>query len=328
MTTLLVTGGCGFIGSNLVRHLLNTYPEYQVWNLDALTYAGKLENVQDLEANPRYRFFKGQLQDKEFVHQVVGQGVDYIMNLAAESHVDRSIKNPGIFIETNITGTQVLLEAARTYGVRRFLQCSTDEVYGTLGAEGYFTEETPLAPNSPYAASKAGADFYVRAYHETFGLEVVTTRCSNNYGPYQLPEKLIPYFIALALENKPLPVYGNGQNVRDWLYVNDHCRAMDMVLHKGESGQVYNVGGHNERTNLQVIHKLLNLMGKSEDLIEYVKDRPGHDLRYAIDPAKIGKTLGWEPTVDFETGLAQTVDWYLSHQDWVHQVRKDLTSLV
>lgn len=313
---ILVTGGAGFIGSNFINYMVRNYPNYQIINLDALTYAGNLENLKKSEGKDNYRFVKGDITDQELVNSLFEDGLDIVVNFAAESHVDRSITNPGIFIQTNIQGTQVLLDAARKHNVKKYVQVSTDEVYGSLGAEGYFTEETPLAPNSPYSASKAGADLLVLAYHETYGLPVNITRCSNNYGPFHFPEKLIPLMIINALNDKPLPVYGDGLNVRDWLHVEDHCRAIDLVLHNGHDGEVYNVGGHNEKTNIEVVKEILKQVGKPESLIKYVDDRLGHDRRYAIDPTKLQTELGWEPKYTFESGLKDTVNWYLENQCW------------
>lgn len=313
---ILVTGGAGFIGSNFVNYMVEKYPEYSIVNVDALTYAGNLENLKPSEDKPNYQFVKADITDAETMDQLIGDDVDAVINFAAESHVDRSITNPGIFVQTNIQGTQVLLDAAKKYNVKKYLQVSTDEVYGTLGEDGYFTEQTPLAPNSPYSASKAGADMLVLAYHETFGLPVNITRCSNNYGPFHFPEKLIPLMIINALKDKKLPVYGDGKNVRDWLHVTDHCSAIDLVLHKGINGEVYNVGGHNEKTNLEVVKEILKQLDKPESLIQYVEDRLGHDRRYAIDPTKLQKELGWEPKYSFETGLKETVQWYLDNQAW------------
>lgn len=314
---LLVTGGAGFIGSNFVRYMVNKYPEYTIVNLDLLTYAGNLENLKDVENKPNYQFVKGDIADRKFIAALFAkEKFDYVINFAAESHVDRSITNPGIFVQTNIQGTLALLDAAKEIGVKKYLQVSTDEVYGTLGATGYFTETTPLAANSPYSASKAGADLLVRAYHETFGLPVNITRCSNNYGPYHFPEKLIPLMIINALNDKELPVYGDGLNIRDWLYVEDHCQAIDLVLHKGRDGEVYNVGGNNERTNIEIVKTILNQLGKPESLIKFVKDRPGHDRRYAIDATKLREELGWKPKHNFETGIKETIEWYLDHQEW------------
>jgi dTDP-glucose 4,6-dehydratase len=321
MYRVLVTGGCGFIGSNLVRYLLETDPEVRVVNFDALTYAGNLANLADLEGHPRYQFIKGDITDRQAVREALRGGVRAILNLAAESHVDRSIHDSGPFVRTNVLGTQVLLDCARELQVPRFLQVSTDEVYGSLGASGYFTEDTPLAPNSPYSASKAAADFLVRSYVHTYGLPAVITRCSNNYGPYQFPEKLIPLFVTNLLRNEPVPVYGDGQNVRDWIHVRDHCAAIDLVWRKGRVGEVYNIGGRCEKTNLELTHTLLEVMGKPASLIRYVKDRPGHDRRYAIDCTKIERELGWRPTVDFATGLRETVQWYVEHADWVASIR-------
>ena len=293
---VLVTGGAGFIGSNFVRYMVKKYPKYNIVNLDALTYAGNLENLKDIEELSNYKFIKGDIADRQFINQLFKEeNFDYILNFAAESHVDRSITNPDIFIQTNIQGTQVLLDAAKNAEVKKYLQVSTDEVYGTLGETGYFTEETPLASNSPYSSSKAGADLLVRAYHETFGLPVNITRCSNNYGPFHFPEKLIPLMIINALNDKQLPVYGDGLNVRDWLHVEDHCQAIDLVLHKGKNGEVYNVGGNNERTNIEIVKTILKALDKPESLIKYVTDRPGHDRRYAIDATKLREELGWSP---------------------------------
>lgn len=317
---LLITGGAGFIGSNFVLYMAKQYPEYQLVNVDALTYAGNLENLRSVEGNPNYRFVKADIADRDALEPLFAEGVDIVVNFAAESHVDRSILHPDIFVRTNIMGTQTLLDLARKYNVAKFVQVSTDEVYGTLGETGLFTEETPLAANSPYSASKAGADLLVRAYHETFGMNVNITRCSNNYGPYQFPEKLIPLMIQNALNDKPLPVYGDGLNVRDWLYVEDHCSAIDLVLHKGVSGEVYNVGGNNERNNLQVVRTILAELNKPETLITYVTDRLGHDRRYAIDADKIRNELGWSPKYDYENGMKETIRWYLSNKEWMEQV--------
>ena len=316
---LLVTGGAGFIGSCFVRHILNKYPDYQVINIDALTYCGNLENLKDVENNPNYRFVHGNICDRKLVRELVSE-VDCIVNFAAESHVDNSIKHPEVFIETNVQGTLNLLHSATEIGIERYLQVSTDEVYGTLGKTGYFYETTPLAPNSPYSASKASADMLVRAFYETYKLPVLTTRCSNNYGPYQYPEKLIPFFISRLLNGEKVPVYGDGLNVRDWLYVYDHCAAIDTVLHKGRIGEVYNVGGHNEKTNMEITHLILDAMGKDESSIEYVQDRLGHDRRYAISNDKITLELGWEPSVTFEQGIKMTIDWYLNNQEWIKHI--------
>ena len=316
---LLVTGGAGFIGSCFVRHILNKYSDYKVINLDALTYCGNLANLDDVKDNPNYTFIHGNICDKKLVHSIIAD-VDCVVNFAAESHVDNSIKNPEIFIETNVQGTLNLLQAAKEHKIQRYLQVSTDEVYGTLGKAGYFYETTPLAPNSPYSASKASADLLVRAYHETYGLPVLNTRCSNNYGPYQYPEKLIPFFISKLLKNEKVPVYGDGLNVRDWLYVYDHCEAIDVVLHKGKIGEVYNIGGHNEKTNMEITKLILQAMGKDETSIEYVKDRLGHDRRYAISNDKITNELGWQPSVTFEEGIKMTIKWYLENQDWIKSI--------
>lgn len=313
---LLVTGGCGFIGSNYIRYVLEKRPDVEVINLDALTYAGNLENLKDLENHPRYRFVKGSIADPATVEKVFAEAIDGVVNFAAESHVDRSILDARAFIETNVLGTQLLLDAARKHKVERFLQVSTDEVYGELGQSGFFTESTPLAPRSPYSASKASADHLVMAAYTTFGLPVLITRCCNNYGPYQFPEKLIPLMIINALHDKPLPVYGKGENVRDWIYVLDHCSAVDAVFFEGEPGQVYNVGARCEKQNIEVVKTLLKLLNKPETLITYVEDRPGHDLRYAIDPVRLEKEIGWSPDYAFETALEETVQWYLTREGW------------
>ncbi|MGZ4162254.1 MAG: dTDP-glucose 4,6-dehydratase [Neobacillus sp.] len=314
---LLITGGAGFIGSNFVRYMVNKYPQYNIVNLDLLTYAGNLENLKDVENAPNYKFVRGDIADREFINGLFREEkFDYVLNFAAESHVDRSITDPGIFVQTNIQGTLALLDAAKTLGVTKYLQVSTDEVYGTLGETGYFTEETPLAANSPYSASKAGADMLVRAYHETFGLPVNITRCSNNYGPFHFPEKLIPLMIINALNDKELPIYGDGLNIRDWLHVEDHCQAIDLVLHQGRNGEVYNVGGNNERTNIEIVKTILKHLGKPESLMKFVKDRPGHDRRYAIDATKLRTELGWSPKYNFDTGIEQTINWYLNNREW------------
>jgi dTDP-glucose 4,6-dehydratase len=314
---LLVTGGAGFIGSNFVRYILNKYPEYRVINLDKLTYAGNLENLTGADKDPRYAFEKGDICDKARVQLcVMRYEIDAIINFAAESHVDRSILGAAEFVQTNIVGTNVLLEVAKELKIKRFLQVSTDEVYGSLGLTGLFTEESPVHPNSPYSASKASADMLALAYQHTFGLPVVLTRCSNNYGPYQFPEKLIPLMIANALDDKPLPVYGDGMNVRDWLHVKDHCSAIDGVFHRGKIGEIYNIGGNNEKPNIEIVKLILQNLGKPESLITYVKDRPGHDRRYAIDSSKIHHELGWTPSYTFERGIAETIKWYVDNQQW------------
>jgi dTDP-glucose 4,6-dehydratase len=314
---LLVTGGAGFIGSNFVRYMVNKYPEYNIVNLDLLTYAGNLENLKDIENAANYKFVRGDIADREFINGLFKEEkFDYVLNFAAESHVDRSITDPGIFVQTNIQGTLALLDAAKTFGVTKYLQVSTDEVYGTLGETGYFTEETPLAANSPYSASKAGADLLVRAYHETFGLPVNITRCSNNYGPFHFPEKLIPLMIINALHDKELPIYGDGLNIRDWLHVEDHCQAIDLVLHNGRNGEVYNVGGNNERTNIEIVKTILKHLNKPESLMKFVTDRLGHDRRYAIDATKLRTELGWSPKYNFDTGIEQTINWYLNNREW------------
>lgn len=321
MTTILVTGGAGFIGNCFIRHMLQKYSNYKIINLDALTYAGNLENLYDVKDNPNYEFVNGDICDRDLVTQIVS-GVDMIVNFAAETHVDRSITGPEIFIETNVKGTMTLLQAAKEFNIERYLQVSTDEVYGTLGDTGYFTETTPLAPNSPYSASKAGADMLVRAYYETYKVPTLITRCSNNYGPYQYPEKLIPFFISRLLKCEKVPVYGDGLNVRDWLYVYDHCAAIDTVLHKGRVGEVYNIGGHNEKTNLEITHLILDAMNKDESSIEYVQDRLGHDRRYAISNDKITSELGWKPSVTFEEGILLTIDWYLNNKSWMESIEQ------
>jgi dTDP-glucose 4,6-dehydratase len=319
--TVLVTGGCGFIGSNFIRYLLDTDRDIRIINFDALTYAGNPANLAELAQDPRYHFVKGDITDREAVGRAVGKGVQAILNFAAESHVDRSIHDSGPFVRTNVIGTQVLLDAAREFSVPRFLQVSTDEVYGSLGPTGYFTEETPLAPNSPYSASKAAADLLVRSYVHTFGLPAVITRCSNNYGPYQFPEKVIPLFISNLLRDEPIPLYGDGLNVRDWIHVEDHCRALDQVWRRGRVGEAYNIGGHSERTNYELCHALLDALGKPASLVKHVKDRPGHDRRYAIDCSKIERELGWAPRWNFDTGLAATIEWYRTNTGWVEQIR-------
>jgi len=320
MISMLVTGGCGFIGSNFIHYVLEHEDDVQVINLDALTYAGNLANLKDVVHHPRYRFVHGDISDRDTVRTAV-QDVHTVVHFAAESHVDRSIHDSGPFVRTNILGTQVLLDAARTAGVERFVNVSTDEVYGSLGATGFFTEETPLAPNSPYAASKAAADLLVRSYVHTFQFPALITRCSNNYGPYQFPEKLIPLFISNLFRDEPVPVYGDGQNVRDWIHVRDHCAGILAVWRRGQVGEVYNLGGRSERTNLQLTHALLDALGKPKSLIRYVPDRPGHDHRYAIDCSKSERELGWRPTIAFEDGLRQTTDWYRNNTDWIAAIR-------
>lgn len=328
MKKVLVTGGAGFIGSNFIHYVLGVYPQVHVVNLDALTYAGNLENLSDVAERENYTFVHGDIRDRGLLDTLFAKyQFDTVVNFAAESHVDRSIKTPDLFLSTNVLGTQALLDSARrcwneeaSLENARFLQVSTDEVYGALGATGKFTETTPLAPNSPYSASKAGADLVVRAYHETYGLPVNITRCSNNYGPYQFPEKLIPLMIHNCLEDKPLPIYGDGMQVRDWLYVMDHCSAICAVLEKGIPGQIYNVGGNNEKSNLEIVHLLIRELGKSDKLVTHVKDRPGHDRRYAIDNTKITDQLGWIPGVTFEEGIGNTIQWYLKHSDWMEHV--------
>ena len=326
---ILVTGGAGFIGGNFVHHMVKKYPEDKIINLDLLTYAGNLETLKPVEDKPNYRFVKGDIADefvrgdiadRDFVMELFErERPDYVVNFAAESHVDRSITDPGVFVRTNVMGTQVLLDASKEYGVKRYHQVSTDEVYGDLPLDRpdlFFHEDTPLHTSSPYSSSKASADLFVLAYERTYGLPVTISRCSNNYGPYHFPEKLIPLIISRALADEKLPVYGKGENVRDWLHVSDHCEAIDLILHKGKPGEVYNVGGHNEKTNLEVVKTILKALDKPESLIEFVTDRPGHDLRYAIDPTKLETELGWKPKYTFETGIRQTIDWYLENRDW------------
>lgn len=317
---IIVTGGAGFIGGNFVHYMLGKYNDYQIICLDALTYAGNMETIEPVMDNPHFTFIKGDIADREFIYQLFEQEKpDIIVNFAAESHVDRSIENPRIFLQTNVVGTGVLLDACRKFGIQRYHQVSTDEVYGDLPLDRpdlFFTEETPIHASSPYSASKASSDLMVQAYHRTFGIPVTISRCSNNYGPYHFPEKLIPLMIANALAEKELPVYGKGENVRDWLYVEDHCSAIDRIIHDGKVGEVYNVGGHNEKTNLEVVQVILKELGKSEDLIHYVTDRPGHDMRYAIDPSKIKAELGWEPTTCFDEGIKKTIKWYLENEAW------------
>ena len=320
MSRLLITGGCGFIGSNFVRYVLDADPTVRIVNLDKLTYAGNLSNLADLARHPRYEFVCGDVADRDCVRRVLRGGVDGILHFAAESHVDRSIHDASPFIQTNIVGTQVLLDAAREFGVGRFLQVSTDEVYGSLGAEGCFTEETPLAPRSPYAASKASADLLVASYVHTHGLPAVITRCSNNYGPYQFPEKLIPLFITNLMQNQPVPVYGDGLQVRDWIHVQDHCAGIWTVWQRGRIGEVYNLGGLCERTNLDMTHLMLDLLGKPRTLIRYVADRPGHDRRYSLS-AERTEALGWKAAVGFEQGLASTVEWYRDNESWWGPIR-------
>lgn len=316
-----ITGGAGFIGSNFIRHLLREHPDCEIVNFDALTYAGNLDNLADVAGDPRYRFVRGDIGRRSQVLEALESGTDVVVNFAAETHVDRSIEDPERFVLTNVVGVQVLLDAVRERRVGRFVQISTDEVMGSLGPTGYFTEESPLHPNSPYAASKAAAEMLVRAAHHTFGLDTVIVRAGNNYGPYQFPEKLIPLMITNALADMPLPVYGDGQNVRDWIYVEDYCRALDLIIHRGRAGDVYCVGARSERTNLEVVESILALLGKPRSLIRFVEDRPGHDRRYAIDPAKVERELGWRPQETFDSGLRKTVAWYQTHPSWVENVR-------
>ena len=316
----LVTGGAGFIGGNFAHYMVNTYPEDQIVVLDLLTYAGNLETLEPIMEKPNFKFVKGDIRDREFIdHLFAEEKFDMVVNFAAETHVDRSVEDPEVFITTNILGTQVLMDACRKYGIQRYHQVSTDEVYGDLPLDRpdlFFTEETPIHTSSPYSAAKAGADLLVQAYHRTFKLPVTISRCSNNYGPYHFHEKLIHLMISRALADESLPVYGDGMNVRDWLHVYDHCTAIDLILRKGRVGEVYNIGGHNEKTNLEVVKTILAALNNPESLIHFVKDRPGHDLRYAMDPTKIETELGWKPKYTFETGIPQTIDWYLTHRDW------------
>ena len=322
--TIVVTGGAGFIGSNFIFYYLNKYPDDRVVCLDCLTYAGNLSTLRSVMSNPQFRFVKADITDQKAVETLFEEEKpDVIVNFAAESHVDRSIEDPSVFLKTNILGTQVLMDACRKFGIKRFHQVSTDEVYGDLPLDRpdlFFTEETPLHTSSPYSASKASADLLVLAYHRTYGLPVSISRCSNNYGPYQFPEKLIPLMIANALANKPLPVYGKGENVRDWLYVEDHCKAIDLILRNGKEGEVYNIGGHNEMRNIDIVKLICRKLGKSESLITFVTDRKGHDRRYAIDPTKIHNELGWLPETRFSDGIERTIDWYLSHRDWWEEI--------
>ena len=317
---IIVTGGAGFIGGNFVHYMVNKYPEDMIINLDLLTYAGNLETLKPVENAPNYKFIKGDIADRAFIFKLFEEEKpDVVINFAAESHVDRSITDPESFVRTNVMGTTTLLDACRTYGIKRYHQVSTDEVYGDLPLDRpdlFFNEETPLHTSSPYSSSKASADLFVLAYHRTYGLPVTVSRCSNNYGPYHFPEKLIPLIISRALGDEELPVYGKGENVRDWLYVTDHCKAIDLVVRKGKVGEVYNIGGHNERTNLEVVKTILKALNKPESLIKFVTDRPGHDRRYAIDPTKIETELGWKPEYTFDTGIVKTIEWYLNNKEW------------
>ena len=320
MIKLIVTGGAGFIGSNFIFYMLQKHPEYRIICLDKLTYAGNLSTLKDVMHNPSFRFVKADICDREAVYRLFEEETpDYVVNFAAESHVDRSIDNPQVFLDTNIKGTAVLMDACIKYGIKRFHQVSTDEVYGDLPLDRpdlFFTEQTPIHTSSPYSASKASADLLVGAYHRTYGLPVSISRCSNNYGPYHYPEKLIPLMIINALNDKPLPVYGKGENVRDWLYVEDHCKAIDLIIHNGKIGEIYNVGGHNEMKNIDIVRLICQKLDKSEKLITFVTDRKGHDLRYAIDPTKITTELGWAPETKFADGIDKTINWYLTHKDW------------
>jgi dTDP-glucose 4,6-dehydratase len=317
---LLVTGGAGFIGSNFIRHIRQEHPDWEITNMDKLTYAGNLENLKDIQNQPGYHFVKGDIVDRKLVDKLLSQGFDVIVNFAAESHVDRSILDASPFIETNVKGTQVLLEGAKKHGVQRFIQVSTDEVYGSIDS-GRFTEESHLSPSNPYSASKTAADLLCLAYFKTHGVPVIITRCTNNLGPYQFPEKLIPLALTNALENKPVPVYGDGLNIRDWIFVSDHCRALDVVIQRGQPGEVYNIGSGNEKTNVELIRKLLELLDKPRSLIQFVTDRPAHDRRYALNCAKITAELGWKPAYSFEEGLSATVDWYLKNESWWRSIK-------
>ncbi len=321
MTTLLVTGGCGFIGSNFIRHLLATDPNCSIVNFDALTYAGNLANLKDLAKHPKYAFIKGDITNRDEVRAAMGRGITDVIHFAAESHVDRSIQDSGPFVRTNVIGTQILLDAAREFKVQKYVQVSTDEVYGSLGPTGLFTEQTPLDPSSPYSASKAAADMLVKAYQHTFGMHAVTTRCSNNYGPYQFPEKLIPLFVTNLMNDQPVPVYGDGMQIRDWIHVLDHCRGVEAAWRNGKSGEVYNFGGRCEKPNIEITKLLLKLLGKTDALIRYVADRPGHDRRYAIDCSKAERELGWKPLVSFDTGIQETIDWYKANGDWIAGIK-------
>ncbi|GMA60053.1 dTDP-glucose 4,6-dehydratase [Alicyclobacillus fastidiosus] len=319
---LLVTGGAGFIGSNFIHYILKKYPSYVVINLDKPTYAGNFESLSDVENNRNYYVITGDITSPTHVEAVFQNGIDVVVHFAAESHVDRSILNPNVFFQTNVLGTQYLVEFAKQYKVKKFVQISTDEVYGSLGQTGRFTEATQLQPNSPYSASKASADLLVRAYYETFGIPVNITRCSNNYGPFQFPEKLIPLSIIRAMNDESIPLYGSGLQVRDWLHVDDHCRAIDLVIHHGVPGEIYNIGANNEWTNVDLIKEILDKLHKPYDLIHFVKDRPGHDQRYAIDASKIKRDLGWTPRITFEEGLSETIEWYLDHEFWWKRVQE------
>ncbi len=324
MSKFLITGGAGFIGGNFLHIMVNNYPEDQYVCIDALTYAGNIETLEPIMNKNNFKFIHENICNREAIFKIFEEEhFDYVINFAAESHVDRSIENPGIFLNTNILGTQTLMDACRKYGIKRYHQVSTDEVYGDLPLDRpdlFFTEDTPINTSSPYSASKASADLLVQAYHRTFGLPITISRCSNNYGPYHFPEKLIPLIIKKALANEQLPIYGNGQNVRDWLHVYDHCTAIDLIVRKGKNGEVYNIGGHNEKTNLEVVKTILKELGKPESLITYVKDRAGHDLRYAIDPSKLMNELGWKPKYTFETGIGPTIQWNLENQKWINNI--------
>lgn len=320
---ILVTGGCGFIGSHFIRRMIARYADYKLVNLDLLTYAEDLENLGNIKAHQNYMFIQGDIQDRKLVRQIIeSEQIDAIVNFAAESHVDLSIREPEVFVRTNVLGTQTLLEAAKDFSIQKFVQISTDEVYGSLTKFGCFTEDSPLKPNNPYSASKAGADLLVRSYYKTYGLNVNISRSSNNYGPFQYPEKLIPLIITNALEGKRLPIYGTGENIRDWIYVEDHVAAIDLILHKGKPGEIYNVGGRNERTNNEIAKLILEQLNLSDEWIEYVQDRPGHDFRYAVNPEKIEKELGWRPNRLFRDGLKKTIQWYVEHESWWKPLKK------
>lgn len=320
---ILITGGCGFIGSNFIRYLLKKYPDYRIFNLDALTYAGNPDNLKDIVGNSRYSFIKGRIEDKKLIRNIIND-FDSVIHFAAESHVDRSIQDVQPFIETNIVGTATILEAVRDSSVERLIHISTDEVYGALGDHGRFTEQTPLSPNSPYAASKASADLMVRAYHETYRIPSIIIRPSNNYGPYQYPEKFIPLMITNLLSNKKIPIYGEGNNIRDWLFVEDNCRAIDLILHRGKIGEIYNVGGNSEMRNIDLAKTVLRIMDMPEELITFVKDRPGHDYRYALDSSRIERELGWKPETDIEKGLRMTIQWYKDNEWWWRPLKERL----
>ncbi|PKM94131.1 MAG: dTDP-glucose 4,6-dehydratase [Firmicutes bacterium HGW-Firmicutes-1] len=316
MKTILITGGAGFIGSNFIHYILEKYPGYKIINYDALTYAGNLKNLSDIQSNPNYSFVKGHIADTQRIEIIFMRGIDYVINFAAETHVDRSIQDSESFVVTNVLGVQTLLGLSKKYGVKKYLQVSTDEVYGSLSDEGFFTEKTPLCPNNPYSASKAAADLLTLAYYKTYKFPVNITRCSNNYGPNQYPEKLMPLVILKAMNEDAIPIYGNGLNIRDWIHVEDHCRGIDLVLHNGKIGEVYNIGGNNEIDNLTIVKNILHIMSKNESLIQHVEDRLGHDYRYAIDASKIKEELGFKSEINFSVGLKSTINWYIKNASW------------